>query len=151
MIRGFVRTELRNNVLWEERDLTNSSSERIVFTEATVLTDHCLAYMTDVIEGLGFHRENIDRNLEMLDGANMAEAVMMELARKGMGRQKGHEKVRNAAMRSHDEDIDMKQALLEDEEIARYLDSDEIDQLLDPSSYLGTSVERVEEIIQRYS
>ncbi|MDY7081359.1 MAG: lyase family protein, partial [Halobacteria archaeon] len=151
VIRGFVRTELRNNTLWEERDLTNSSSERVVFTEASVLTDHTLKYMIDVVKNLGIHDDAIRRNLGLFDGANMAEAVMMELARKGLGRQKGHERVRQAAMRVHDEDIDMKTALMEDKVIAEYLDEDDLEILLNPDEYIGTAVERVEEVVERLS
>jgi adenylosuccinate lyase len=151
VVRGFVETQLQNNVLWEERDLTNSSSERVVFAETSVLADHCVNRTTNVIEGLGFHDEEIRENLEMLDGVNMAEAVMMELARRGYGRQKGHEAVRRAAMRAHEEGLSMKESLLQDEEIGEWLDEDEIETLIDPDGYIGTSVERVEEVVERLS
>jgi len=151
VVRGFVETQLQNNVLWEERDLTNSSSERVVFAETSVLADHCVNRTTNVIEGLGFHDDEIRENLEMLDGVNMAEAVMMELARQGYGRQKGHEAVRRAAMRAHEEGLSMKESLLEDEEIGEWLKEDEIDALLNPDEYIGTSVERVEEVVERLS
>ena len=151
VVRGFVETQLQNNVLWEERDLTNSSSERVVFAETSVLADHCINRTKNVIEGLGFHDDEIRENLEMLDGVNMAEAVMMELARQGYGRQKGHEAVRRAAMRAHEEGLSMKESLLEDEEIGEWLDEDEIETLIDPDGYIGTSVERVEEVVERLS
>lgn len=149
VVRGFVRTELRNNVLWEERDLTNSSSERVVFTEASVLVDHTLDYAIDVVEGLGFHPDSIQRNLELLDGVNMAEAVMMELARRGMGRQKAHERIREAAMRAQEEGVGFKRALLEDDAVSGYLTENDVDGLLDPDEYLGTAVTQVEEVVER--
>ncbi|MDZ7687895.1 MAG: adenylosuccinate lyase [Halobacteriales archaeon] len=151
VVRGFVETQLQNNVLWEERDLTNSSSERVVFAETSVLADHCVNRTTNVVEGLGFHDDEIRENLEMLDGVNMAEAVMMELARRGYGRQKGHEAVRRAAMRAHEEGLSMKESLLRDEEIGEWLDEEEIETLIDPDGYIGTSVERVEEVVERLS
>jgi len=43
IVRAMVEPELRNNTLWDERDLTNSSCERIVFPESCVLTDHVYA------------------------------------------------------------------------------------------------------------
>ena len=61
VVRGFVETQLQNNVLWEERDLTNSSSERVVFAETSVLADHCINRTKNVIEGLGFHDDEIGR------------------------------------------------------------------------------------------
>ena len=151
VVRGFAETQLQNNVLWEERDLTNSSSERVVFTEASVLADHCIRRTKNVVEDLGFRDDEIRENLEALDGVNMAEAVMMELARKGYGRQKGHEAVRRAAMRAHDEGLTMKESLMQDDEITGWLDEDELETLLNPDGYTGTSVERVEEIVERLS
>ena len=42
IVRAMVEPELLNNTLWDERDLTNSSCERVVFPETCVLTDHIL-------------------------------------------------------------------------------------------------------------
>ena len=42
---------LQNNTLWDERDLTNSSCERVLFPEASILTDHCLR-----LDGRGHRR-----------------------------------------------------------------------------------------------
>ncbi|MCX2818775.1 adenylosuccinate lyase [Haladaptatus sp. F3-133] len=151
VVRGFTETQMQNNVLWEERDLTNSSAERVVFAETSVLTDHCVKRTTNVVEDLGFHDDEIRENLEALDGVNMAEAVMMELARRGYGRQKGHEAVRRAAMRAHDEGLTMKESLMRDDEINGWIDEDELETLLDPDGYTGTSVERVEEVVERLS
>jgi adenylosuccinate lyase len=38
--------------------------------------------------GLTFYPENIKRNLNILRGVQMSEAVMIELAKRGFGRQK---------------------------------------------------------------
>ncbi len=151
VVRGFVEAQLQNNVLWEERDLTNSGSERVVFTEASVLTDHCIERTKNVVEDLGFHDDEIRRNLEMLDGVNMAEAVMMELARRGFGRQRGHEAVRRAAMRAHEEGLSMEESIRRDEEIGDEFTDEELEVLLDPDGYLGTSVDRVDEVVERLS
>ncbi|MEM4196304.1 MAG: adenylosuccinate lyase, partial [Methanothermobacter sp.] len=42
VIRSYVVAALENNPLWHERDLTNSSSERIILPEACILTDYIL-------------------------------------------------------------------------------------------------------------
>jgi adenylosuccinate lyase len=94
IIRGMVEPELLNNTLWDERDLTNSSSERIIFPETCVLTDHILKLTVGIITNLRFYPENIKRNLNLLNGLNMGEAVMIELAKRGVGRQEAHELVR---------------------------------------------------------
>ncbi len=83
IIRSAVEPALQNNTLWDERDLTNSSCERVIFPEASILTDHCLRLMAGVLEGLVINRAAIRRNLEFLHGINMAEAVMIEPDEKG--------------------------------------------------------------------
>ena len=83
IVRAMVEPELRNNTLWDERDLTNSSCERIVFPESCVLTDHVIRLTTTIIQNLRFYPENIRKNLNLLNGLNMGEAIMIELSKKG--------------------------------------------------------------------
>ncbi|WP_048122212.1 adenylosuccinate lyase [Methanosarcina barkeri] len=144
IVRAMVEPELLNNTLWDERDLTNSSSERVVFPEACVLTDHILKIGINVIEHLRFYPENIRRNLELLKGLNMGEAVMIDLAKRGVGRQEAHELVRTAAMKAHDTGQHFKNVLLETPDIARYLTATDIENLVNPDKYIGTAVEQVE-------
>ncbi len=82
IIRSAVEPALQNNTLWDERDLTNSSCERVIFPESSILTDHCIRLMTGVLEGLVINRAAIRRNLDLLHGINMAESVMIELTKK---------------------------------------------------------------------
>src|SRR5512137_1477011 len=98
IVRSAVEPALQNNTLWDERDLTNSSCERVLFPEATILTDHIIRLLTTVLEGLVLHPENIRKNLDLLDGVPMAESVMIALVQKGMDRQEAHEIIRVASM-----------------------------------------------------
>src|SRR5512147_273160 len=100
ILRAAVEPALQNNTLWDERDLTNSSCERVLFPEASILTDHCLRLMAGVLDGLVINRAAIRRNLAFLHGINMAESVMIELTRRGMNRQDSHERVRMASMQA---------------------------------------------------
>jgi adenylosuccinate lyase len=147
VVRAYVEPALENNVLWDERDLTNSSCERVIIPEATILLDHILKKTTNVISGLTFYPENIRRNLNILKGVQMSEAVMIALANRGFGRQKAHEIVRSASMRAFEQNISFKQALVEDEEISRKLTPDEIDDITNPEKYIGTAVEQVEDVL----
>jgi len=149
VIRGHVEPALLNNTLWDERDLTNSSCERIILPESTILTDHILKLTTDALESLRFNQENIKRNLMMLKGLNMAEAVMIELAKKGVGRQDAHAIIRDCAMKARETGEHMKDILCKEPRITKYLAPDEIKRLMNPENYLGNAVERVEEIVKR--
>jgi adenylosuccinate lyase len=144
VVRAMVEPELLNNTLWDERDLTNSSCERVVFPESCVLTDHVIRLTTSIIQNLRFYPENIRKNLELLNGMNMGEAVMIELTRKGVGRQEAHEIVRQSAMTARETGRHMKDALLGNETVSRYLSEDDITGIMDPEKYIGTAVEQVD-------
>ncbi len=142
-----------NIPLWDERDLTNSSCERIEFPEAFVLTDHLITLASRVLSNLRLRPENIERNLNLLHGLNMAENVMVELAKKGVGRQQAHEIMRRASMKAFEEKRELVDVLLEQKVVTEHLSAEEIRSLLDPHKYIGTAVEQVERLnskLQRY-
>ncbi|MCQ6962085.1 adenylosuccinate lyase [Methanolobus chelungpuianus] len=147
IVRAMVEPELLNNTLWDERDLTNSSCERVIFPEACVLTDHIIKLSIGVIGNLRFYPDNIRRNLDLLRGLNMGEAVMIELAKRGVGRQEAHELVRSSAMEAHESGRHFKEVLLANADVAKYLNERDIMNLVDPDRYIGTAVEQVEAVI----
>jgi len=146
IVRSMVESELLNNTLWDERDLTNSSCERIVFPESCVLTDHLLKLAIGVIENLRFYPENIRKNLDLLRGLNMGEVIMIELAKRGVGRQEAHEIVRSSAMEAHESGMHLKDVLLSKPEVTQYLSEEDITNLVNPDLYIGTAVEQVENV-----
>ncbi len=151
IIRSAVEPALQNNTLWDERDLTNSSCERVIFPESSILTDHCLRIMTVVLDGLVINRAAIRRNLAFLHGINMAESVMIELTRKGMSRQDSHERVRMASMQALVEGKALVDVLATDPEVVRYCSKTDIAALLNPDAYIGTAVQQVERLIAKLS
>ncbi len=144
-----VEPELLNNTLWDERDLTNSSSERIIFPEVCVLTDHILKLINSIITNLRFYPEKIKQNLNLMYGLNMGEAVMIELAKKNVGRQQAHEIVRTSAMEARETGRHMKDVLISRPEVTRYLDQEDIEHIMDPGQYIGTAVTQVEMLVEQ--
>jgi adenylosuccinate lyase len=151
VIRSSVEPALQNNTLWDERDLTNSSCERVIFPEATILTDHCIRLLTGVLEGLVIREENIRKNLDLLHGVNMAESVMIALAGKGMDRQEAHELVRVASMKALAEKKPLDEVLAADPAVARCISRKEMGDLLNPDRYIGTAVKQVERLVGKLS
>lgn len=139
IIRCFVIPCFESSVLWHERDLTNSSSERFVLPHVCVLTDEILQDMKNVFDNLTVYPENMRRNLEKSDRI-MAESVMIALTKKGMNRQKAHELVRKCSMGKGA----FKDILLREKEIRKLLSEKEINDALKPEKYLGCSEKIVE-------
>ena len=94
VVKGNVAVGLENVSLEDERDLTNSASERVIWGEDFVLLDFMLHEITDIVRDLEFNEKNIQRNLLMSGGAILSERIMVELVSKGIGRQDAHELLR---------------------------------------------------------
>lgn len=149
VMRGIAVAALENIVLEHERDLTNSSVERIIIPEAFLLLDEQIDIMIRVVSGLKIHPEAMRANLERLRGLIMAERVMLELAARGMGRQRAHELIRQIAQRCISEGLDFAKALMDSPEVRSLLSPEEIERLLNPETYLGESFELAEAVFQK--
>ncbi len=147
IVRGFVVPALENVSLWHERDLTNSSSERFIIPHVTVLVDDMLHKMAGVFENLRVRPERMWENVLATEGMLMGEAVMMALAKKGMGRQAAHEIVREVSLKAKAEGEGLREALREEKAITSMLTEKELDEAMDPRRYLGASEEIVDRVV----
>ncbi|RLF79328.1 adenylosuccinate lyase [Thermococci archaeon] len=146
VIYSNVIPALLNNPLWHERDLTNSSVERIILPETFVLLDEMLKNMKRVLLGLEFFPENIKKNLYLTKNLIMAEPLMLKLTEKGMGRQEAHELVRRLAMKAFEENRDLLEVLSESKEAREYLTDDDLASLK-PENYIGMAPQIVDNVI----
>ncbi|MBE6493432.1 MAG: adenylosuccinate lyase [Methanosphaera stadtmanae] len=148
VVRSYVNAALQDNPLWHERDLTNSSCERIILPESAILTDYILNLSIKLFGNLIFHEENIERNLNLSNGLIMAERFMSTLTQKGMGRQSAYALVRSCAMEAYAQDCGLREILSNQEEITKYLTQEEINETMDPHTYLGSSEKFVDNVIE---
>ncbi|NJE41867.1 adenylosuccinate lyase [Thermococcus sp. GR6] len=137
---------LLNNPLWHERDLTNSSVERVILPESFVLLDEMLKSMKKVLSGLEFFPENIKRNLYMTHNLIMAEPLMLKLTERGMGRQEAHELVRGLAMKAFYEKRGLMEIAKESEEVRKFLSEEDFENLK-PENYIGLAPQIVDNVI----
>ena len=151
VIKANAIASLDNIPLWHERDLTNSSCERIIIPESCILTDYILNFMIHLFENLGFNYEKIKQNINLTRGMALAESVMISLTKKGMGRQESHELVRECAMECYDKNVDFKDVLVKNKEIGKYLNEKEILDALNPENYIGTAVKQVDRVLKELS
>jgi adenylosuccinate lyase len=149
VIKSNVFVALENITLEHERDLTNSSPERVIIPESFILLDYMLHQLNSILTGLVFNYDNIEKNLHQTGGLIMAENIMLKLVNKGLGRQKAHEILRESALQSYNENKSFKTTLLNNTDLQDYLSEDELDKWLDPKNYLGTAVQQVERVISK--
>ena len=149
ILRSLVSPSLENVPTWHERDLTQSSCERFVIPEECILIDYMLILMIKVLKGLEVDEARMRENMEITQGRMMSEAVMLALAKKGLGRQKAHELTRQLAIKSHNEQRPFKQVLAENSTAKKLLSPEEIEQVMDPRNYLGTAPRQIELVIEK--
>jgi adenylosuccinate lyase len=134
-----------------ERTLDDSANRRIMLPQAFLICDELLHTMLKIMQGLNSHDEAIQRNLETYAPFAATERVMMAAARKGADRQEMHERLRGHALAAW-EAVQAGKAnplagmLKADAEIKQYLDADELDALMDISSYTGIASDRARQM-----
>ncbi len=148
ILKSNVIPALDNIVLEDERDLTNSAAERVIFAENFIFLDFMIKELTRILKGIEFNEDNIKKNLNLTKGACLAERVMVELVDKGIGRQEGHEILRQAAIKARNEDKFMKDILIEHPQIKNKFSMSELDEIFDPNKYIGKAIEQVENLIK---
>ncbi len=135
VVRGYLIPALENIATWHERDLSNSSVERIILPDASILVDWMLWKLTDILEHLAVFPENMKRNLQKFGGLVFSEHVMLALVSKGLSREQAYKLVQRNAAKAW-EGADFQQSLKGDEEVRRVLSEEEIDRCFDLQHHL---------------
>ncbi|MBQ3473125.1 MAG: adenylosuccinate lyase [Methanobrevibacter sp.] len=148
IVKSYVNAAMENNPLWHERDLTNSSCERIMFPESCILTDYILALTIKLMNNLIFYDENIERNLNFTNGLIMAERLMAELTRAGMGKQTAYGVARKNAIKANKEKLLLADLILEDPDASQFLSKEDVERIMDPHTYIGSAEIIVDEILE---
>jgi adenylosuccinate lyase len=144
IVRSLTMPALEDVVTWHERDLTQSSAERFILPESSILLDYILSLMVHILANIRVDSKRMIANLSLTEGRAMSESVMMALIKKGMNRQEAHELLRQLTIKSSVEKKPFKQVLQENKTISAMLSKEEIDIALNPKNYLGTAVNQAE-------
>lgn len=145
VVRSNALAGLENIALWHERDLTNSSVERIIIPDSSILLYYMLKKLTVVISDLEVYPGRMLSNMELSRGLVHSQKVLMALSDKGLPREKTYEIVQRCAMRSIKDDMNFRDALLDDAEAAEHLGPEEIENCFE----LDSLIENAGEIYRR--
>jgi adenylosuccinate lyase len=136
VVRGIVPMAIECMMAEHERDKVALQVEREYISRLFCLTDAAIKKMAYVLSGLTVRTENMRKNIGIQQGLLMSEAVMMALAHK-IGRQLAHELVYEICMKACDRNEPLRDALINNADIFKYVTEAELDVMLDPSIYLG--------------
>lgn len=128
VMRGYMATSYENVALWHERDISHSSTERILFPDATMLLDYMLHRMKGILEHLIVYPEVMLSNIYQTKGVIFAQRVMNALIEKGLSREAAYDLVQPIAMKSYHEQQDFQTLLLQHPELKQHLSESEVKQ-----------------------
>lgn len=135
VVRGYVVPMLECITTWHERDLANSSVERIALPDSITLTDWMLVKFNTILEGLNVYPENMKRNLEKMGGLVCSEQVMLQLIAAGLSREEAYATVQRNAAKAWD-GANFEQAIREDPVVGEKLTSEQVDHCFDVRYHL---------------
>jgi 3-carboxy-cis,cis-muconate cycloisomerase len=129
-----------------ERDWSSDHIEWAYLGEMCIMTDGALELILRVLTGLKVYPERMLKNLDLLDGLALSEAIMLALG-KDLGRQTAHEVVYECSMRSFEQGLSFRQVLAEHPLVSAHLTPPQIEDLLNPAHYTGLAGQFVDRVL----
>lgn len=139
LLRGFVVTSFENIPLWHERDISHSSNERIILSDASTLIHYMLRRFSNLLKNLKVNKDKMISNIEMTNGVVFSQRVMLELINThGFSREKAYDKVQPLALEAYNKKTDFKNLLLSNDVLSKK----ELDKIFD-LKYYSQNVEKI--------
>ncbi|MFW6126365.1 MAG: adenylosuccinate lyase [Chloroflexota bacterium] len=136
LVRGHAVTAMENIALWHERDISHSSTERIILPDSCLVLDYVLHIFTYIMKGLQVYPERMKENLEITRGLVFSQRVMLALIDKGLGREEAYRLVQRNAMKAWHEGAGFLNLLAADREVTQHLSRSGLEGIFDYNYYI---------------
>ncbi len=136
LVRGHALTSMENIALWHERDISHSSTERIILPDSCLVLDYVLYIFTYIMKGLQVYPQRMRENLELTKGLVFSQRVMLALIEKGLSREEAYRLVQGNAMQAWKERISFLDLLIGDPEVGKHLSKDELEGIFDYAYFI---------------
>lgn len=135
VLRGYAVTAMENQALWHERDISHSSTERIIFPDATVSLDYMFGLMTKVIDGMTVNEEQMKQNIAKSYNVFFSQQLLLQMVQKGMLREDAYLIVQRNAHAAFDEQILFDDKIKNEPKIKDLFTDQELSELFSFSPY----------------
>jgi adenylosuccinate lyase len=135
VLRGNSIAALENVALWHERDISNSSVERVILPDSCMALDYILALFTEIVRGMVVYPDRMRRNMELTFGVVFSQRVLLALVEKGMSRQDAYPLVQTAGHVALDEGRPFRETIAEQAGVTKQLSAGELDDIFDYGYY----------------
>ena len=127
VLRGYMVTSYENVALWHERDISHSSTERIILPDATILLDYMLNRYANLLDNLVVYEDQMLKNIYLTNKVIFAQRVMTTLISKGLSREEAYDTVQPISMEAYNNNLDYQELLSKNEKIMSILTKEELD------------------------
>ncbi|MFL2689279.1 MAG: adenylosuccinate lyase [Candidatus Actinomarina sp.] len=104
ILRGYVITSLENISLWHERDISNSSVERIIFPDGFNLITFATIEMEKLFSNIQINHEKINSNIDLAKVSILTQACLSHLITKGVDRDEAYRFIQSQSFEFEDLD-----------------------------------------------
>ena len=132
VMRSYIGVALEDNILWSERDISHSSSERIILADSTTLIYYMLGRMNKIVEELDVFPENMLKNINLTQGVVFSGSVLNALIAKGKSREEAYDFVQKLSFEALETQRDLRKILKE----RNVFDDNEIAEIFNICKYL---------------
>jgi adenylosuccinate lyase len=136
VLRGYMMTSYENIALWHERDISHSSAERIILSDATTLLDYMLNRYKDTLNLLEVNENQIAYNITLTKGVVYSQKLLSYLIQKGYDRNDAYDLIQKRSLEALSKQIDLLDLLKDDQSILKVISKEELNDIFDSKSYL---------------
>lgn len=104
IVRGYTLSGLENMVLWNERDISNSSVERIALPDCFNLISFMTSELTSIISDLVINYEQIEINLNNAKSKTMSQQILSHLVSVGVNREEAYKVIQEETFKNSSPD-----------------------------------------------
>jgi adenylosuccinate lyase len=149
VVRANALVGMENVPLWHERDISQSSAERIVLPDSFLALDYMLDRFRWIVAGLVVYPERMRRNLDASHGLFFSHRLLLALVESGLPRDEAYRMVQAHAMRAWEEETDFTELVRADEELAGRVDLDAVFDLDATVRHVDTVFDRLHALVRK--
>jgi adenylosuccinate lyase len=149
VVRANSLVGLENVALWHERDISQSSAERVVIPDSFLALDYMLDRFHWIASGLVVYPERMLRNLEASHGLVFSHRLLLALVDAGVARDEAYRAVQAHAMRAWEEETDFTGLVRADRELSGRVDLDSVFDLHATVRHVDTVFDRLHALVRK--
>ena len=149
VVRANALVGLENVPLWHERDISQSSAERVVIPDSFLALDYMLDRFTWIVEGLVVHSDRMRRNLDASHGLAFSHRLLLALVDAGLARDEAYRLVQSHAMQAWEDERSFRELVAADPAVAGRVDLDEVFDLEASVRHVDAVFDRLHSLVHK--